>query len=89
MVFVKIALGALIALGAVVVTVPAVVLMDLVLGGTGLGLCPEGLGTCSTSMFGAMELLLVLLVVVSLIGAAVAGCFRLLSRSQRTNPFAR
>ena len=89
MVVVKIVLGALVALLAVVVAVPAVVLMDLVLGGTGLGLCPEGLGTCSTSMFSAMELLLVLLVVISMIGAGVAGCFRLLSRPQRRQSVSR
>lgn len=85
MVVVKIALGALVALLAVVVAVPAVVLIDLVLGGTGLGLCPDGLGTCSTSMFSAMELLLVLLVIVSAIGAGVAGCLRLLSRPRRAS----
>jgi hypothetical protein len=83
MVVVKIVLGALLALLVVVIAVPAVVLMDLVLGGTGLGLCPEGLGPCSTSMFSTMELLLVLLVVMSVIGVGVAGCLRLLSRSQR------
>ncbi len=85
MVVVKIVLGALVALLAVVVAVPAFVLIDLVLGGTGLGLCPDGLGTCSTSMFSAMELLLVLLVIVSAIGAGVAGCLRLLSRPRRTS----
>jgi hypothetical protein len=83
MVVVKIVLGALVAVLLVVVAVPAVVLMDLVLGGTGLGMCREGLGACSTSMFGAMELLLVMLVFVTVIGAGVAGCFHLLSRSQR------
>jgi hypothetical protein len=83
MVVVKIVLGALLALLIVVIAVPAVVLMDLVLGGTGLGLCPDGLGACSTSMFSTMELLLVLLVVMSVIGAGVAGCLRLLSRPQR------
>ena len=83
MIVVKIALGGLVALLAFVIAVPAVVLMDLVLGGTGLGLCPEGLGACSTSMFGAMELLLVILVVASVLGVGVAGCLRLLSRRQR------
>jgi hypothetical protein len=83
MIVVKIVLGGLIALLAVVIAVPAVVLMDLVLGGAGLGLCPEGLGACPTSMFSALELLLVLLVIASVLGAGVAGCLRLLSRSQR------
>jgi hypothetical protein len=89
MIVVKIALGGLIALLAVVIAVPAVVLMDLVLGGTGLGLCPEGLGACPTSMFSAMELLLVLLVIGSVLGAGVAGCLRLLSRHQRVGAVGR
>jgi hypothetical protein len=83
MVVVRIVLGALIALLVVVVAVPAAVLMDLVLGGTGLGLCPEGLGSCSTSIFSAMELLFVLLVFAAVMGAGVAGCLRILSRPQR------
>ena len=83
MVVVRIVLGALIALLAVVIAVPAVVLMDLVFGGTGLGLCPDGLGACPTSMFTGMELLLVLLVAASVIGAGVAGCLRLLSKPRR------
>jgi hypothetical protein len=83
MVAIRIVLGALVVLLVVVVAVPAAALIDLVLGGTGLGLCPDGLGTCSTSVFGAMELLLVLLLVASVIGAGVVGCLRLLSRPQR------
>ena len=83
MVVIRIVLGALVVLLAVVVAVPAATLIDLVLGGTGLGLCPGGLGTCSTSVFGAMELMLILLLIASAIGAGVVGCVRLLSRPRR------
>lgn len=76
-------LGALIALLVVAVAVPAVVLMDLVIGGSGLGMCPGGLGACDTSLFTLLEMALVLSVVVTALGFAVAGCVRFLSRSQR------
>lgn len=83
MVLVRILLGALIAILAAVVALPAVVLFDLVGGGTGLGLCPTGLGTCSTSSFTLMELLGSLATAVALIGAGVVGCLRVLARTSR------
>lgn len=81
MAFVRIMLGALVAALVVVVAIPAVVLFDLVVGGTGLGLCPTGLGTCTTSAFALMELLVVLAGAVVVIGGAIVGCLRLLHRS--------
>jgi hypothetical protein len=81
MVFVRILLGALVAMLVVVVAVPAVVLFDLVVGGTGLGLCPMGLGACTTSAFTVMELLGVLMLAVAIVGAAIVGCLRILHRS--------
>lgn len=80
MVFVRIMLGALVAMLVVVAAVPAMVLFDLVVGGTGLGLCPTGLGTCTTSPFVLLELLAALALVVGLLGAGVVGCFHLLGR---------
>jgi len=81
MVFVRILLGALVAMLVVVVAVPTVVLFDLVGGGTGLGLCPMGLGTCTTSAFAVMELLGILMLAVVIVGAAIVGCLRILHRS--------
>lgn len=78
MAFVRVVLGGLVAMLVVVVALPAVVLLDLVAGGTGLGLCPTGLGTCTTSAFAVMELLGILAVAVTLIGAGVVGCLYLL-----------
>lgn len=78
MVFVRVLLGGLVVLLAVVVAIPAVVLVDLVAGGTGLGLCPTGLGTCDTSTFALMELLVILTGSVVLIGGGIVGCVHLL-----------
>jgi len=81
MAFVRILLGALVAVLVVVVAIPAVVLFDLVVGGTGLGLCPNGLGTCATSAFTLMELLVILGGAVAVIGGVIVGFLRLLHRS--------
>lgn len=81
MAFVRILLGALVAMLVVVVVVPGVVLFDLVAGGTGLGLCPTGLGTCTTSAFTVMELLGILMLSVAIVGGGIVGCLRILHRS--------
>lgn len=83
MTLVRIVLGALIALLVVVVAVPAVALLDLVLGGTGLGLCAGGLGACETSLFTLLELALILVGVGTVLGFGVAACVRALGRAQR------
>lgn len=83
MTIVRIILGALIALLVVVIAVPAVALLDLVIGGTGLGLCSDGLGACDTSLFTVLELALILVVIVTILGFGIAGCVRALGRSQR------
>lgn len=83
MVFVRILMGVLIGLGAIVVAIPAVVLIDLIGGGTGLGLCPDGLGVCETSMYMISELILVLGIALVVIGAGIAACVRLLRHLSR------
>jgi hypothetical protein len=82
MAFVRLLLGGLVALLVFVVAIPAVALLDLVVGGTGLGLCPVGLGTCSTSAFTFMELLVVLVGAVVLIGGGIIGCLHILARAE-------
>lgn len=71
-------LGMLIAVTVVVAALPAVVLVDLVSGGTGLGLCPDGLGRCTTSAFTMFELLILLALALALLGSGIAVCLRLL-----------
>ncbi len=83
MVAIRIAMGALVAMLVVVVAVPAIALIDLITGGTGLGLCDSSLGTCETSFFTLLELALVFVALVVGLGFAIAGCVRILSRSQR------
>ena len=80
MAFVRVLLGALVALLVVIVVVPAVALLDLVVGGTGLGLCPTGLGTCSTSIFTLLELVAVLGGIVVIVGASIVACLHALGR---------
>jgi hypothetical protein len=80
MIFVRLLLGGLVALLVVVVAIPAIVLLNLVAGGTGLGLCETGLGTCSTSAYALMELLVVLVGTVAIVGAGIAGCLHILNR---------
>lgn len=83
MVVVRIAMGALIAVLLVVIAIPVIALVDLIAGGTGLGLCPEGLGVCETSLFTILELALLLFGVATALGFAIAGCHRLLVRQAR------
>jgi len=82
MVPVRIVLGALVALLAFVVAIPAVALFDLVFGGSGLGLCPGGLAVCETSLFTVLELALILVVLVATLAFGVVACVRALARSQ-------
>ncbi len=80
MAFVRFVMGGLIAMGVLVVAVPAVVLVDLASGGTGLGLCPAGLGTCATSMYTIAELAVILLLTLAFIATGIALCARFLRR---------
>jgi hypothetical protein len=86
MAFVRVLMGVLIALGGIVLAVPAVVLLDLMAGGTGLGLCPDGLAACETSMYVMAELILILAVALAVIGAGIAGCVRLLRKLEAGSP---
>ncbi len=83
MTFVRILLGALLGILALVVAGPAVILMDLVTGGTGLGICESGLGTCSTGAFAGAELLIILTAGIAFLTVAIAACLRILRRSRR------
>jgi hypothetical protein len=83
MVVIRIVLGALTALLAVALAMPAIVLFDLVAGGSGLGLCADGLRTCDTPFYTVLELLVAFTAIVFVLGAGVAACLRALSASSR------
>lgn len=74
LVVLRIVFGAFLAIAAAALAVPVLVLADLAGGGTGWGLCPDGLGTCSTSYFAGPELFLALFatLLVAIGGAALA-----------------
>ena len=73
-------LGVFLAIVAAAVAVPMFVVADLSGGGSGWGLCPEGLGSCSTSYFAGPELLVSLLIVLLLAGGGAALCVRAIRR---------
>jgi hypothetical protein len=53
---IRVIIGVLILAIAAVALVPMLVLIDLVSGGDGWGLCPDGLGACRSSYFDGPEL---------------------------------
>lgn len=77
----RILLGALVVIVVAVAVAPLLVIADLAGGGTGWGLCPEGISTCATSYFAGPELLAILAfsLLASLGGIAV--CVRLIRRT--------
>jgi hypothetical protein len=62
MTMIKVLLGVIIAAMVAVALVPMFVLVDLVGGGDGWGLCPDGVASCSTSYFDGLELAAMLVV---------------------------
>ncbi len=77
-------LGVLVAIAVATALVPMLVIADLAGGGSGWGLCPEGLGTCSTSYFAGPELLALLLLVLFGLLAGIAICNRWIRRLERS-----
>lgn len=76
----RILLGVLIAIVITAAVVPLLVIADLAGGGTGWGLCPDGISTCTTSYFAGPELLAILLVVLFAALGGIAICNRLIRR---------
>lgn len=83
MVAVRIVMGALMVLLAVVVAVPAIALIDLLTGGSGLGLCSGKLATCDTSFFTLLELALIFVALVAGLSLGITGCLHVLARPPR------
>ena len=76
----RILLGVLVVIVVATAVAPLLVIADLAGDGSGWGLCPEGIATCSTSYFTGPELLTILLFVLFAALAGVAVCLRLIRR---------
>ncbi len=70
----RILLGALIVAVIAVAAVPVFAILDLIDGGTGWGLCPDGLNTCETSYFTGLELAALLTVTLFVLVGLIAVC---------------
>lgn len=78
MVFLRALIVALIGAAIAVALIPLMVLLDLRRGGTGWGLCPDGLGDCRTSYFDGFELIGWLFVAMFILLGMIAACVRIL-----------
>ena len=76
----RILLGVLMVIVVTTAVAPLLVIADLTGGGTGWGLCPEGILECSTSYFTGPELLAILLLVLFAALGGIAVCTRLIRR---------
>ncbi|MET0831890.1 MAG: hypothetical protein ABWY62_05855 [Acidimicrobiia bacterium] len=83
MVWLRVLIGALIALAVAIAVVPLAVLADLKDGGSGWGLCPQGLAVCRTGYFAGFELLLGVVVALGAVLLAIHLCVRALRRIER------
>jgi len=72
------AIVALIAAAIGVALIPLMVLLDLRRGGTGWGLCPSGLGDCSTTYFAGFELIAWICAALFILLGLIAACVRIL-----------
>jgi hypothetical protein len=79
----RILIGVLIAAAIGVALIPLAVLLDLHEGGTGWGLCQQGIDGCRNSYFAGFELLAVVALVLFGIVALIAVCVRLLRWLER------
>ncbi len=83
MVWLRVLIGALIALAVAIAVVPLAVLADLKDGGNGWGLCPQGLAVCRTGYFAGFELLAGVVVALGAVLLAIHLCVRALRRMER------
>ncbi len=68
----------LIAAAIGVALIPLMVLLDLRRGGSGWGLCPDGLGDCRTTYFAGFELIGWLFMALFILLGMIAACVRIL-----------
>lgn len=78
MVLLRALIVALIGAAIAVALVPLMVLLDLRRGGTGWGLCADGLADCRTSYFDGFELIGWLFLAMFLLLGMIAACVKIL-----------
>jgi hypothetical protein len=78
MVLLRAIIVVLIGAAVAVALVPLMVLLDLRRGGTGWGLCPDGLGGCRSSYFDGFELMAWLFLALFVLLGMIALCIRIL-----------
>jgi hypothetical protein len=77
--WIRLAIFALVVVAIALAAVPLLILVDLVNGGSGFGLCPGGLGNCRRQYTTGPELAALLMVLL----LAAVGAIRLISRLAR------
>lgn len=77
-VILRVIIGGLVAAAIGVALVPLLIILDIREGGSGWGLCKEGLSGCRTTYFAGFEAVAVFIVVLASILALIALGFRLL-----------
>jgi hypothetical protein len=83
MIWLRVLIGALIALAIAIAVVPLAVLADLKDGGSGWGLCPQGLAVCRNGYFAGFELITGVVVALGAVLLAIHLCVRALRRLER------
>ncbi len=76
---IRVAVIALSAIGVVIAALPLLILIDLAGGGTGYGVCPDGIESCPRPFSAGPELIILLVVALALVILAI----RLLMRVAR------
>lgn len=66
-------------LGVAIATIPLLILVDLSAGGSGLGVCPDGIENCPRPFTAGAELAIILVVALAIVVAAI----RVLMRAAR------
>jgi hypothetical protein len=83
MIWLRVLIGALIGLAVAIAVVPLAVLADLKDGGSGWGLCPQGLAVCRNGYFAGFELLAGVVIALGAVLLAIHLCVRALRRIER------
>ena len=74
---------ALSVLGVAIAALPLLILIDLTAGGTGYGVCPDGLENCPRPFSAGAELVIILVTVLAVIVLAIRVLMRMARAHQR------